>query len=126
MLYERSRAQQKEEIPSKIYGYDRDPEAIRAAKTNLKAVALEDAVSLQTEDVLTMTPPASSGILVANPPYGVRLGVQDQLANLYPLLGDVLKQQFHGWAAYIFTADASLPKLFGCLLQKGPHCLMVI
>ena len=110
-LYERSRAQQKETIPSKIYGYDRDPEAIRAARTNLKAVALEDAVTLQTEDVLTMTPPASSGILVANPPYGVRLGAQDQLAKLYPLLGDVLKRRFHGWAAYIFTADASLPKL---------------
>ena len=110
-LCEKSRAQQKETIPSKIYGYDRDPEAIRAARTNLEAVALDDAVSLQTEDVLNLTPPASAGILVANPPYGVRVGGQDQLAKLYPLLGDVLKQQFHGWGAYIFTADASLPKL---------------
>ena len=110
-LCERSRAQQKETIPSKIYGYDSDPDAIRAARTNLKAGGLEDAVSLQIADVLNMTPPVSAGILVTNPPYGVRLGVQDQLAKWYPLLGNVLKQQFHGWAAYIFTADASLPKL---------------
>jgi putative N6-adenine-specific DNA methylase len=30
---------------------------------------------------------------------------------LYPLLGDVLKQRFTGWRAYIFTADLRLPKL---------------
>ena len=110
-LYERSRARQRETIPSKIYGYDRDPEAIRAARSNLKAVALENAISLQTGDVLTMTPPASSGVMVTNPPYGVRLGGRDELASWYPLLGDVLKQRFHGWEASIFSADARLPKL---------------
>ena len=38
-------------------------------------------------------------------------GEDDELAAFYPKLGDVLKQRFSGWTAYIFTADLRLPKL---------------
>jgi putative N6-adenine-specific DNA methylase len=48
---------------------------------------------------------------VTNPPYGVRIGDQQQLEDLYPLLGDTLKKRFTGWNAYILTADPMLPKL---------------
>jgi putative N6-adenine-specific DNA methylase len=52
-------------------------------------------------------------VLVTNPPYGVRLGEQEDLAAFYPRLGDALKQRFAGWRACIFTADLRLPKLIG-------------
>jgi len=107
----KSRAQQKEKLPKRIYGCDRDLKAIRDARTNLKAVELETIIALQTADALTLTPPAPSGILVTNPPYGIRLGEHTDLEKFYPLLGDVLKQKFFGWTAYIFTADSRLPKL---------------
>jgi putative N6-adenine-specific DNA methylase len=46
-----------------------------------------------------------------NPPYGERTGNDEELAAFYPRLGDILKQRFAGWTAYIFTADLRLPKL---------------
>ena len=68
-------------------------------------------VSLKQANVLEISAPAASGFLVTNPPYGVRIGEQQQLAELYPKLGDALKKKFSGWSAYILTADPLLPKL---------------
>jgi len=33
-------------------------------------------------------------VIVTNPPYGVRLGEKEELAEFYPRLGDALKQRF--------------------------------
>ncbi|UCE64349.1 MAG: class I SAM-dependent RNA methyltransferase, partial [Nitrospirota bacterium] len=78
-LCRKSHDQQKEKLTKRIYGCDRDPKAIRDARTNLQAVDLDKAITLQTEDALTIIPPAPSGILVTNPPYGVRLGEHSEL-----------------------------------------------
>ena len=58
-----------------------------------------------------MVPPAEHGIIVTNPPYGVRMGDHQELEEWYPQFGNVLKQRFAGWRAYIFTADLRVPKL---------------
>ena len=110
-LCTKSLTKQRKIIPAKIYGCDQDSQALSATRTNLESVGLEKSVSLEKADVLTLAPPAAEGILVANPPYGVRLGERNELAKFYPLLGDVLKQKFFGWTAYLFTADPRLPKL---------------
>jgi putative N6-adenine-specific DNA methylase len=70
-------------------------------------------VQLAHADVLAVNPPAPSGVLVMNPPYGVRTEDRDRLAEFYPKLGDALKRRFAGWRAHIFTADLRLPKLIG-------------
>lgn len=110
---EAARTRQIQAAPLAIYGCDKDARAIRTAQTNLDAAGLAKAVSLSQADVLDLTPPAAEGIVIMNPPYGVRLGREEELAALYPRLGDVLKQRFPGWRAYIFTSDPRLPKLIG-------------
>ena len=57
-------------------------------------------------------------MLVANPPYGVRLEEQEKLAAFYPKLGDALKQRFAGWRCYFISADPQLPKLIGLKASK--------
>jgi putative N6-adenine-specific DNA methylase len=84
---------------------------LSAARANLEAAGLADAVTLKQVSVLDVKPPAESGLLVMNPPYGIRTGEEADLADFYPRLGDVLKQRFAGWRASIFTADLRLPKL---------------
>ena len=64
-------------------------------------------------DVLARSAPAPTGLLVANPPYGVRLEDDAALAAFYPRLGDALKQRFAGWTACLMTGDARLAKLIG-------------
>jgi putative N6-adenine-specific DNA methylase len=96
-----------------IFGSDRYGDALKLARENLAALGAEDAVPLKQADVVEMPAPAPSGVLVTNPPYGVRLQDQQKIAELYPKLGDALKKKYAGWTAYIFTADMRLPKLIG-------------
>jgi putative N6-adenine-specific DNA methylase len=96
-----------------ISGADLYGEQLKIARDNLSGAGLADAVSLKQANVLELPPPAPSGVIVANPPYGVRLGEQQELAAFYPKLGDALKAKYAGWSAWIFTADLRLPKLIG-------------
>ncbi len=63
--------------------------------------------------MLTRAAPAASGVLIANPPYGIRLEEVDAMTAFYPRLGDALKRGFAGWTAYFLTGDLRLAKLIG-------------
>ncbi len=103
-------AAQKPVIPLPIYGSDLYGDELKAARLNLENAGLLDAVSLKQANVLEITAPADHGVLVANLPYGERMGELDEMRVLYPQLGDVLKQKFKGWNAYLLTADLAMPK----------------
>jgi putative N6-adenine-specific DNA methylase len=94
-----------------IYGSDSDEKAIAMTRRNLAEAGVERWVKLERADVLARAAPASSGVLVANPPYGERIGSREELEAFYPKLGDALKRNFAGWRAHLFTADLRLPKL---------------
>ena len=95
----------------RLYGSDTDPEALQAARRNLGAAGVERWVKLEQADVLERAAPEAAGVMVANPPYGERIGSADELAAFYPKLGDALKKKFAGWSCFFFTADMRLPKL---------------
>ena len=117
-LLQQSAARQKPPGPLSIYGSDFSEAALKSARANLAAAGLEDMVSLKRTNVLEISAPAKEGIIVTNPPYGVRLGVQQELAEFYPKLGDVLKKKFSGWRAYLLSADMRLPKLIRLAASK--------
>jgi len=117
-LLQQSAARQKPKAPLAIYGSDLSGDTLKAARANLLASGLEKIVSLKRADVLEISAPAIEGIIVTNPPYGVRLGEQQALAEFYPKLGDVLKKQFSGWRAYLLSADMRLPKLIRLAASK--------
>lgn len=94
-----------------IFGSDVAGSELRHAHENLKAAGLEGVVELSKSDVLEVPAPAPGGVMIVNPPYGVRLGEGKSLAEFYPRLGDVLKQRFSGWRCYLFSADTELPRL---------------
>lgn len=106
------------DVPAPIFGSDLFGDALKLARENLAAAGLADAVILKQANVLEIAAPAAEGVLVANPPYGVRLGEQEKLAAFYPELGNVLKKKFAGWRAYLFTSDLRLPKLIGLSPSK--------
>jgi putative N6-adenine-specific DNA methylase len=117
-LREKAQERKKISIKTDIYGSDLYGEALKLARANLAALGLENAVSLKQANVLEMPAPADSGILITNPPYGVRLSEQQELAEFYPRLGDALKKKFSGWTAYLLTADLRLAKLIGLAASK--------
>ena len=95
----------------KLYGSDVDLRAVRVARQNLSEAGLLEAVQLTQVDITAVIPPADNGVLVANPPYGVRIGEDEELALLYPKMGEALKRKFAGWNTYFLTNDMRLPKL---------------
>jgi 23S rRNA (guanine2445-N2)-methyltransferase len=117
-LLQRSQARQRPKTPQAIYGSDLSGDALKAARANLAGCGLEKLVSLKQANVLEIAAPAKEGIIVTNPPYGVRLGERRELAEFYPKLGDVLKKNFTGWRAYILSADMRLPKLIRLAVSK--------
>ena len=92
-----------------IFGSDLVGEQVRRARVNLDAAGVGDCVSLARADFLDLEAPAEQGVLVTNPPYGVRIGEEEALAAWYPKLGDALKQHWAGWRCYFLTADPALP-----------------
>ena len=104
-------ARQKPRTLQPIFGSDLYGDAVAVARANLTAAGFSETVTLKQANLLEISAPTASGFLVTNPPYGVRLSEQQELAEFYPKLGDVLKKKFSGWNAYIFTADPLLPKL---------------
>jgi putative N6-adenine-specific DNA methylase len=81
------------------------------ARQNLSEAGLLEAVQLAQVEFAEAIPPAESGVMVANPPYGVRIGEDEELAALYPKMGEALKRKFAGWNTYFLTNDLRLPKL---------------
>lgn len=95
----------------KIYASDINRKAVEIAKQNFQQIKLEEYVEFSFGDFLSKRAPAESGVLVTNPPYGVRLEELDRLTLLYPQIGNHLKQNFANWNCCFFTADLRMPKL---------------
>lgn len=106
-------ARVKPAAPLAIRGVDIDERAVRATRRNLQEAGFGGIVTVDRGDLLEIQPAAGQGILLANPPYGERLGELDELAAFYPLLGSALKRHWAGWNCFFFTADLRLPKLLG-------------
>jgi putative N6-adenine-specific DNA methylase len=99
--------------PAAIYASDEAAPVVERCVANLAAAGVAAAVAVERSSVLARPAPASAGVIVANPPYGVRLADTTSLAAFYPQLGDALKQHFAGWTAFLFSGDPQLPKLIG-------------
>lgn len=95
----------------RIYGSDMDLRAVRIAKRNIEEAGLSEAIQLSHQEFTAISPPSTAGVMVANPPYGVRIGEDEALAELYPKMSATLKQKFAGWRSYFLTNDLRMPKL---------------
>jgi RNA methylase family protein len=96
--------------PAPISGSDNDRHMIRAAVANAQAAEVDTFIRFEVTDAQETRPNGEGGILISNPPYGVRLAEVQALQALYPQLGAWLKQHYAGWLAGMFTGDRDMPK----------------
>jgi len=101
-----------------IFASDVDRRAVAQCRRNAESAGVAKWIAIDEADVLARRAPAPSGMLIANPPYGVRLDDEASLAAFYPKLGDALKQRYAGWTACLFSGDPRLPKLIGLKPSK--------
>ncbi|WP_428821428.1 bifunctional 23S rRNA (guanine(2069)-N(7))-methyltransferase RlmK/23S rRNA (guanine(2445)-N(2))-methyltransferase RlmL [Microbulbifer sp. MCCC 1A16149] len=95
-----------------IRGYDADAKVLFAAESNIARAGLEKHVRVSCRPVAAFKVPShrqvKPGLVITNPPYGERLGEQEELRETYAELGRQLKQEFGGWKAGIFTGNPEL------------------
>lgn len=108
-----------ERVPP-IVGCDMARAAVNAALANLERAGLSGRVHVERRALADCRPPAGApGLVVTNPPYGERLGDKDQLEPLYAELGGLLKSQFHGWQAAVFTGNPELGLALGLRARRS-------
>ncbi|WP_370262286.1 class I SAM-dependent RNA methyltransferase, partial [Limnobacter sp.] len=77
-------------------------------------------VQFAQRDALTVEPPAPAGIVLSNPPYGERVRAKgadvpedEAYERLFKAYGDVLKNKFSGWTAFLFSGDLQIKHTLG-------------
>jgi putative N6-adenine-specific DNA methylase len=105
-----------------ILGLERDPQVLEQARANAAAAGLADPIALQQGDFRDLIPPAGPGVLVCNPPYGVRLGADDDLEALYADLGRMMRERCGGWTLWLLSGN---PALSGALRLKASRRISV-
>ncbi|ACA99670.1 MULTISPECIES: class I SAM-dependent RNA methyltransferase [Cyanophyceae] len=103
----------KDQLQQPIIGQDRDQEVIQQAWTNAENCGVADHIQLACRELEQVEAPADRGVIICNPPYGHRLGADEDLGLLYKRIGDIFKQRFKGWTGYILTGNAELAKRVG-------------
>lgn len=95
----------------RIAGFDRDPDAVTIARANAQRAGLAARISFERDEMQRLKPGAMTpGLLIANPPYGERLGQEQDLRLLYRQLGQMIRGAFTGWRAALFSCN---PRLLG-------------
>ncbi|MFO7812178.1 MAG: bifunctional 23S rRNA (guanine(2069)-N(7))-methyltransferase RlmK/23S rRNA (guanine(2445)-N(2))-methyltransferase RlmL [Pelovirga sp.] len=103
-----------------IIGYDADPRAIRAAWDHARQAGMDKLIHFERRRLDEFVPPSGvrTGLFIANPPYGERLGNSTDLAPLYNQLGQVMAQQCQGWHAGVITSEQELGRAIGLRADK--------
>jgi putative N6-adenine-specific DNA methylase len=112
-LREEAEDSQKNELQAPIIGSDNNKKILEQAYSNAQGCHIENKLTLLHQKLSEIEAPSDQGIIICNPPYGKRIGEEKELGNLYKLLGDVFKQRFKGWTAYVLTGNKELAKQIG-------------
>jgi putative N6-adenine-specific DNA methylase len=95
-------------LDAPLVGYDLDPRAVEAARANLERAWLTpDTIRFEVGDARHAAPPADTGWVVTNPPYGERLPGD---TSLWADWAQQLKRNFAGWSVNVISSDHDLPK----------------
>lgn len=88
----------------RIFGSDISVQSCAIARSNIKNAGLSKSIEVVQGDFLRLEPPFPQGIIVTNPPYGERLK-PESITGLYRSVGDVLKQKYAGYSAWVISAS---------------------
>ncbi len=95
----------------RIIASDIDPKAVASARSNAEEAGVDDCIEFMVQPVSKLTAGEKHGIIIANPPYGERIGEKAQIQKIY----EDLRRFMEGnptWSLYLITSDKEFEKLF--------------
>jgi len=106
-------------------GSDRDVGAIKASTANAARAGVSACTSFEVRPISDVHPPgAVPGLVMINPPYGLRIGERKPLFDLYSTLGRVLRERFTGWRVGLFAPDDALVRATSLPFEGKPMQVM--
>tara|TARA_Y100001968_G_scaffold29877_1_gene23136 strand:+ start:863 stop:1987 length:1125 start_codon:yes stop_codon:yes gene_type:complete len=93
-----------------ILGCEKDIAIANQARSNVMRAGLQDIVEIQNRDFKDLEFPTQIGTIVCNPPYGKRIGFDQDLSFFYRELSDFLKLNASEWQLWILSGNPSLTK----------------
>jgi putative N6-adenine-specific DNA methylase len=105
-----------------LLGIEADPAIADQARANVEAAGLSGIIRISTSPFEDETLPDGPGVLVCNPPYGQRLGDEQELDALYSALGQFVRREASGWQLWLLSGN---PKLTGALRLKASRRIPV-
>jgi len=96
-----------------ITGYDLDSRALTLARRNAAKAGFEGQIHFFSAAIQEFRPEGEQGVVIINPPYGKRLGEEDELRELYCQIGDIMKKRCRGWTGFVLTGNLELAKYIG-------------
>ena len=94
-----------------LYGYDIDPVSIEAARVNAERAGVGDDIVFEQKDVKDLWIDQQYGIVISNPPYGIKIGDYREMNEIYISLNKTFRKK-KGWSIYMLTADKKFPDYF--------------
>jgi len=108
------------ELPAAIRGSDIRRDALELAGRNARAAGIGHLLAFDRLDVKDARPPAGPpGIVIANPPYGERIGDEKELVGLYRSLGETIRDHWPGWRLCVFTGNDWLARKVGLKVKSS-------
>lgn len=105
------------DIELDIAGSDINGRMIEIAQANAEEIGLGDSIQFKQQAVKDFKTEKEYGVIVANPPYGERLGEEEQVRVLYREMGDVFRP-LKTWSKYILTSDLAFEEFYGAKATK--------
>lgn len=99
-----------------IEASDLDPAAIDATRANAQRARVQ--LEIVQRPLLELPPRSAPGLIACNPPYGLRVGAQQDLAQLYRQLGDLARARRAGWQLAAVVPDPRLGRALGTPQQR--------
>jgi putative N6-adenine-specific DNA methylase len=113
-LRDEARRGVRKQLAAPIVGSDLRRDAIAFSRGNAKAAGVGHVLRFEVKDVRDFQPPTGPpGTIICNPPYGERIGEEQDLKALYQTLGEVFQQRCAGWTVFVFTGNARLAPNIG-------------
>lgn len=97
----------------KIFASDVDAAMLQKAKRNSRMAPIGNMISFTVKDVFDLEPPSEKGLLICNPPYGERMGEEEDISELYQKLGDAFKNSFVGYDCWVISSNIDAIKSVG-------------
>jgi len=103
-----------------IVGFDQNRHTVNTALAHIANAGLQNKIHVERRDIEDAEPAESwkPGLLICNPPYGERLGDEQETAELYKKFGESLKAHFIGWKAAMIISNPELGFRLGLRSQK--------